>query len=175
MKKLAAILLFLCYNTAVHAQTTPWVPFTVDATLTLQVPGKLQPVDVTRFEPNTPPSQVRGYRYTDAAGSYILMRLEKPLDRLYSTDSNPAFYDHQVDDLMRAMHGTLTEETLAMNGPYQARCVRYAVPSKGTYYLGVLLAHHVSYQFQYMPSKLLTKEQDTKVWAQFLHSIVNIR
>jgi hypothetical protein len=175
MRKLAIILLLLSFTLAAHAQLMPWATFPVDAKVTLRVPGKPQPVDASRFEPTLAPSQVRGYRYTDAAGTYILLRLEKPMDRLYAVDSNPTFYNQQVDDMLRAMHGTLIEEAIAMNGPYQGRCARYAIPGKGTQYVGMLLVHGVSYQFQYLPSKPLTKEQDNSMWAQFLKSVASVK
>ena len=176
MKKLATILvLFFCIITA-HAQLAPWgVAFRVDAAVTLRVPGKPQPVDISRFEPTLPAQQARGYRYTDAAGIYLLMRLEKPMDKLYANDSDHAFYSQQIDDMLRAMKGTLLEEAILMNGPYQAACARYTTLGKGTQYMGVMLLHHVSYQFQYMPSKPLTKEQDATLWAQFQQSIVSLK
>jgi len=71
MQKLAVILPLLFCTIVAHAQRVPWVTFPVDAAVTLRVPGKPQPVDIRRFEPTLPAQQARGYRYTDAAGTYI--------------------------------------------------------------------------------------------------------
>jgi hypothetical protein len=41
--------------------------------------------------------------------------------------------------------------------------------------MGIVLLHQVSYQFQYMPSKPLTKDQDASLWEQFQQSIVSLK
>ncbi|MBO3272960.1 hypothetical protein [Hymenobacter defluvii] len=176
MKKLITILAPLFCTVAAHAQlAAPWVAFPVDAAITLRVPGKPQPVDITRLEPSLSAKQARGYRYTDAAGTYILMRLEKPMDKFYAKDSDHEFYSQAIDQMMHDAHGTLLDEAILMNGPYQAACAHYTIPGAGPRYMGIALLHHVSYEFQYMPSKPLTKDQDAKLWAQFQQSIVSLK
>jgi len=41
--------------------------------------------------------------------------------------------------------------------------------------MGALLVHGVGYQFQYLPSKLLTKKQDSNMRAQFLKSVASVK
>jgi hypothetical protein len=175
MKKLAAILFPLFYLVAAHAQVLPWGAFPVDAAVTLRVPGKPQPVAVNPLPPNLPPKQARGYRYTDIAGTYTLMRLEKPLDKRYAKDADHAFYSDVIDLAMHNTRGTLLDEAILMHGPYTAACARYNVPGKGTQYLGIVLLHQVSYEFQYTPSRPLSKDQDAQLWAQFQQSIVSLK
>jgi hypothetical protein len=175
MKKLATILVLLFYTVAAHAQLAPWAAFPVDAAVTLRVPGKPQPLDITRFEPNLPPKQARGYRYTDAAGTYILMRLEKPMDKRYAVDSDHEFFSQVIDQMIHDTQGRLLDETIVMKGPHRAACAHYSIPGVGQRYMGIVLLHQVSYQFQYMPSKPLTKDQDAKMWTQFQESIVSLK
>ena len=178
MKKLALLSLFLLSTVATtYAQVVaPWTPFPVDAVVTLRVPGKPRPVQVPRYDAEMPTGkQLQGYQYDDAMGSFILLRMEKPMDRLYAVDSNPDFYDHQIDKALRVMHGTLAEEAMLLNGPYRARCARFTVPGHGMQYMMALLVHGISYQCQYLPNRPLSKDQDAKVWAQLLESIVSVK
>ena len=77
--------------------------------------------------------------------------------------------------MLQTVRGSLVEEAILLNGPYQGRCVRYTVPGKGIYYMGALVVHGVSYQWKYMPSRPVTKVENTKLWAQLVESIVSVK
>ncbi|SMB79434.1 hypothetical protein SAMN00120144_3138 [Hymenobacter roseosalivarius DSM 11622] len=176
MRKLSTILLLLFCTLVAQAQIAPWTPFAVDNAVVLRVPGRPQPVpDAAHYAPGTPASQVRGYRYSDAAGTYIILRQEKPMDKMYAVDSDHEFYSTAIDQMMHDTRGTLIEEAILVNGPSTAACAHYTVPGGGPRYMGILLVHRVSYQFQYMPNKGVTKDQDAKLWAQFLKSVASIK